>query len=300
MVRIAAFYFFAPVDEPTALRDRMLAVAQRLDLKGAVLVATEGINGTVAGTGRAVEAFLDEVRADPRFAAMRASGSTADRSPFHRLRVQVREEIVAMRAGQIDVTASTGIKVAPADWDELIARPDVTVVDTRNHFEVVAGSFPGAIDPGTGSFNEFAAWVEEAGLDRDLPVAMFCTGGIRCEKASAWMVEQGFTEVYQLAGGILSYLEDVPIERQSWQGECVVFDARRTVDRSREAGTIELCHTCSMPVLDPTAPEYEPGVQCPICAERLDDATRARFRERRRQIELAERRGKRHVGPRPI
>ena len=233
-VLVSAFYCFAPVDEPSALRAELLEQCCARDVRGTILVAPEGVNGTIAGAEDGVRSVVEYIRGLAGFAEMRAKEAAADRVPFQRLKVRLKREIVTFRQPNVDPTARVGTYVTPEEWNALIRREDVTVIDCRNAFEVEHGTFEGSVDPRTRSFSEFAEWVRrDAELDRERPVAMFCTGGIRCEKATSFMIDEGFTEVYHLHGGILRYLDAVPESESLWEGECFVFDERVSVGHDR-------------------------------------------------------------------
>lgn len=298
-IHVAALYRFARFPEPAALRPPLLALCASLGVKGTLLLAREGINGTIAGAAPAVEAVLAHVRALPGCATLEAKHSEATIMPFHRLKVRVKREIVTMGEPSVDPLAGTGRYVKPADWNALIDDPDTIVIDTRNAYEVKVGSFAGAVDPGTASFSDFPGW---ARTHRDglagRKIAMFCTGGIRCEKATAFLRAAGLDDVHHLEGGILRYLAEVPAAESRWQGECFVFDERVTVGHGLAAGTHALCHACRMPVSreERASPRYVEGVSCPACHDSRDDAQQARYAERHRQERLAALRGEVHVG----
>lgn len=301
-IHIAALYCFAPFPEPGAVRDALHAFCLERGIKGTLLIAHEGINGTVAGDAAAIAALLDHVRALPGCADLTVRRSTASAPPFHRLKVRVKREIVTMGV-PVDAAADAGTHVDPAQWNALIADPDTIVIDTRNDYEVRIGSFAGAVDPGTRSFAEFPDWFR---ANRDTlmagksapKVAMFCTGGIRCEKATAFLKGEGVADVFHLKGGILNYLETVAPAESAWAGECFVFDERVAVGHGLAAGSHELCRGCRMPVsaADRASPLYEEGVSCPACHGTRNDAQRAGYAERHRQERLAEARGEAHVG----
>ncbi|WP_298091758.1 rhodanese-related sulfurtransferase [uncultured Sphingomonas sp.] len=303
MIRVCALYRFARFPDPAALRLPLLAVAEAAGIKGTLLLAGEGINGTIAGGHDAVEAVLAHIRGLPGCADLEVKDSTAAAMPFHRLKVRLKAEIVSMGVAGIDPTREVGTYVAPADWNALIAEPDTLVIDTRNDYEVAIGTFANAVDPGTASFRDFPQWFRDhrdkllAGKAR---VAMFCTGGIRCEKATAFLKAEGVDAVYHLDGGILKYLETVPEDESSWSGECFVFDHRVAVRHGLEQGEHLLCHGCRLPVspADRASPLYEEGVSCPACHGVRDDAARASAAERHRQEMLARARGRAHVGAR--
>ncbi|MFV1971783.1 MAG: rhodanese-related sulfurtransferase [Acidimicrobiia bacterium] len=298
MFHIAAFYLFADLPDHETLRDRLVALGAEGDVKGTVLVASEGVNGTIAGPKEEVEAFLDLLRSDQRLAALEEKWSTAEEDPFLRLKVRLKKEIVTLRVGEVDSINNTGTHVPPADWNELISDPDTIVIDSRNDYEYVIGTFANAVNPETRRFGEFPAWIESQPDIKDKKLAMFCTGGIRCEKGTAFLKEQGFEEVYQLEGGILKYLEVVDPEESLWDGECYVFDRRVSVGHGLVPGDLEVCPNCNT-VLDTDArarPEYRAGVNCPACHDTITEIRAARFAERQKQIELAAERGELHLG----
>ena len=303
MFTVAALYRFAPFADPAALRGPLLAACREAGVQGTLLLAHEGINGTIAGPAAGIEAVLDHIRALPGCAAIDVKLSTAAAPPFHRLKVRLKREIVTMGRPDVAPAEGTGRYVAPADWNALITAPDVAVIDTRNAYEVAIGSFAGAVDPGTGSFRDFPAWWQaNAGRFAGKRIAMFCTGGIRCEKSTNYLIGQGVTEVYHLRGGILKYLEEVPQEESLWRGACFVFDNRVSVGHGLREGPHVLCHACRLPLApEETAhPDYEPGVACPHCADRTTAADKDRFRERQRQVTLARARGEAHLGGPPL
>ncbi|OYY72457.1 rhodanese domain-containing protein [Sphingomonas sp. 28-63-12] len=299
MFTVAALYRFARFDDPAALRPALLAACEASGIKGTILLAREGINGTIAGSAAAIATVIAHVRSLPGCADTEVKYSTAEAMPFHRLKVRLKREIVTMGQPDIDPLGGVGTYVAPADWNALIDSPDTIVIDTRNDYEVQVGSFAGAIDPATASFSEFPDWFRaHRGELADKKIAMFCTGGIRCEKATAFLKAEGLDEVYHLKGGILKYLEEVPADQSRWQGECFVFDERVAVGHGLTAGSHALCRACRMPV-SPEArqsPHYVEGVSCPACHDSRDEAQRAGYAERHRQVKLAEARGEAHVG----
>jgi len=302
-IRVAALYRFARFAEPAALRAPLLEACEASGIKGTLLLAREGINGTIAGTPEAIERILAHIRALPGCAGLEVKDSTAETMPFHRMKVRLKREIVTMGEPDIDPLQGVGHYVAPSDWNALIEQSDTILIDTRNDYEVKIGSFTGAIDPHTHSFRDFPAWFR-ANRDTLLEgaaqpkIAMFCTGGIRCEKATAFLKAEGLDEVYHLEGGILKYLEDVPPEQSRWEGECFVFDERVAVTHGLGAGTHALCRGCRMPVSpeDCASPLFEEGVSCPACHATRDETQRAGYAERHRQTLLASARGKDHVG----
>jgi UPF0176 protein len=301
-VRIAALYRFARFDDPAAIRARLETVAADAGIRGTLLVAHEGINGTIAGDDAGVETVLAAIRALPGCADLTPKFAEAAAMPFHRLKVRLKREIVTMGVPDIDPLDDVGTYVAPADWNALIDDPDTVVIDTRNDYEVAVGSFAGAVDPGTASFRDFPAWVEaHRGKLAGKRVAMFCTGGIRCEKATAYLKREGVDDVFHLDGGVLRYLEEMPAADSRWQGECFVFDERVAVGHALAAGTHVLCRGCRMPVsaAERASPLFVEGISCPRCHATRDAARQAGYAERHRQVRIAEARGDTHVGKRP-
>ena len=295
---IAALYRFVRLDDHPSLQQPLLDFLLEHEIRGTLLLAAEGINGTVAGTPQAIDALLAYLRRDPRLADLDCKLSYADERPFYRSRVKLKREIVTMGVDTID-PGQGGTYVDPKDWNALISDPEVTLIDTRNDYESAIGSFDGAIHPNTKSFREFPQYVA-ANLDpaKQRKVAMFCTGGIRCEKSTAYLRQQGFDEVYHLRGGILRYLEEVPEQESMWQGECFVFDNRVSVNHALEKGSYDQCHACRLPITeaDKQSDKYQPGVSCPACHDSRNDDERARYRERERQMCLARERGEQHIG----
>ncbi len=298
-VVVCALYKFAVLNDYEALRQPLLDLMLAKDVHGTLLLAREGINGTIAGSREGIDAVKAWIAADERFDGIDYKESFVDIQPFKRTKVKLKKEIVTMGVEGIDPRRIVGTYVAPKDWNDLISDPDVVLVDTRNQYEVEIGTFKNAVNPATDTFREFPDYVKQH-LDpvKHRKVAMFCTGGIRCEKSTAFLKEQGFDEVYHLQGGILKYLEEVPEEQSLWQGECFVFDDRVTVNHRLERGGYDQCHACRRPITeeDKQRPEYEQGVSCHQCFESLTEEQRARFAERERQMRLAEQRGEAHVG----
>ena len=299
-LRVTALYRFARFADPTALRDPLARLCEENGVRGTILLAPEGINGTIAGAPDAIERVLDHIRTLPGCADIEVKDSHAETMPFHRMKVRLKREIVTMGEPDIDPLQDVGHYVPPAEWNALIDAPGTILIDTRNDYEVAIGTFSGAIDPKTHSFRDFPAWFRE---HRDEfatapKIAMFCTGGIRCEKATAFLKAEGLDEVYHLEGGILKYLEQVPAADSRWEGECFVFDQRVAVTHGLEIGSHALCHACRMPVSpgDRASPFYVEGVSCPACHATRDEAQRASYAERHRQERLAEARGEAHVG----
>ncbi|MBS1239359.1 MAG: rhodanese-related sulfurtransferase, partial [Proteobacteria bacterium] len=302
-VCIAALYQFAPYPDPAALRAPLADLCRAEGVKGTLLLAPEGINGTIAGTDAAIARVLDHIRTLPGCAELEVKFSRAPSMPFHRMKVRLKREIVTMGQPDINPLAGAGTYVAPEDWNALIAEPGTIVIDTRNDYEVAIGRFAGAIDPRTKSFSEFPAWFgaeRERLLGNAKPpkVAMYCTGGIRCEKSTAFLKSQGVEEVYHLKGGILKYLETVPEGESLWQGECFVFDRRVSVGHGLAQGSYGLCHACRRP-LDAaarTSPLFAEGISCPACHGERSAKQRARYAERQKQEHLAGERGEAHIG----
>jgi len=297
-VVVAALYKFATLENYRELREPLLQVCIDANVRGSLLLAHEGINGTLAGSRDGIDAVLDYLRADPRLVDIEHKESFDAEQPFLRMKVKLKKEIVTLGVDDIDPNLLVGKYVDARDWNALISDPDVLVIDTRNDYEVEIGTFQHALNPNLQTFREFPQYVQQFDPGKHKKVAMFCTGGIRCEKASAYMLRQGFDEVYHLKGGILKYFEEVPAEQSLWQGECFVFDNRVAVNHQLEKGAYELCHACGWGVddSDRASPLYEAGVSCPRCQATLTEEQKARFRERRKQIELAALRGEKHLG----
>jgi UPF0176 protein len=299
MYIVAALYHFTRFADPAALRGPLQELCRARAISGTLLLAGEGINGTIAGDRAGIDAVLAHIRALPGCADLEWKESTAVDAPFHRMKVRLKREIVTMGQPDIDPVSRVGHYVDPADWNDLISAPDVAVIDTRNDYEVAIGTFDGAIDPQTKSFGEFPVWWE-ANKHRfhNKRIAMFCTGGIRCEKSTNYLMGQGVEEVYHLKGGILKYLEEVPQDASKWDGECFVFDGRVSVGHGLAEGTHILCHGCRRPLLpeDRNHPAYEDGVACHHCVDETTEEDKARFRERQKQIALARARGEAHLG----
>ena len=296
---VCALYHFVRLDDYEALRKPLLDLMQGHEVRGTLLLAAEGINGTIAGTREGIDAVLAWLTSDARLADLDYKESYDESIPFYRSKVKLKKEIVTMGVTGIDPNRKVGTHVEPKDWNKLISSPDVLLIDTRNDYEVQIGTFKGALNPQTETFREFPRYVKEH-LDpqRHRKVAMFCTGGIRCEKSTAYLKENGFDEVYHLKGGILKYLEEVDEKDSLWQGECFVFDNRVSVNHSLEKGSFDQCHACRLPITeqDKTSALYEKGVSCPHCHDRHSASEKAQFRERQRQIELAAERGEFHLG----
>ena len=296
---VCALYHFVILEDFESLRDPLHKVMDENDVKGTLLLAKEGINGTIAGTREGVDAVLSWLRKDPRLAKVDTKESYDTDIPFYRTRVKLKKEIVTMGIDTIDPNHIVGTYVKPTDWNDLISDPEVLLIDTRNEYEVAIGTFKDAINPSTETFREFPEYAKQ-NLDskKHKKVAMFCTGGIRCEKSTAYLKSQGFDEVYHLEGGILKYLEEVPADKSLWEGECFVFDNRVSVNHDLEKGSYDQCHACRMPITedDKNHQHFLHGVSCHHCHDVTDEVQKQRYIERQKQIELAQLRGEEHIG----
>lgn len=296
---VCALYKFVTLKDYEQLRQPLLDVMLKNEVRGTLLLAEEGINGTVAGSRSGIDALLAWLTSDARFADISYKESYDEGTPFNRTKVKLKKEIVTMGVEGIDPKHVVGTYVKPNEWNDLISDPDVLLVDTRNNYEVDIGTFKNAVNPQTETFREFPEYVDKH-LDptKHKKVAMFCTGGIRCEKSTAFLKEKGFDEVYHLEGGILKYLEEVPEENSLWEGECFVFDNRVAVDHKLEKGQYDQCNACRYPITeqDKLSEHYVVGVSCPSCFDKSSDEQKARYAERQRQIDLASQRGEEHVG----
>ena len=296
---VCGLYRFAKIDDPVALQHQLRELLNNHAIKGTLLVAAEGINGTVAGRRQAIDILQRWLKQDERFAGIVFNESETLDAPFLRTRVKLKKEIVNMGVEDIHPNQLVGTYVKPEDWNELISSTDVITIDTRNDYEVQIGSFKHAVNPDTCSFREFPKYVaSHLDKNRDKKVAMFCTGGIRCEKSTAYLKSLGFEKVYHLEGGILNYLEKIDATDSLWQGECFVFDERVTVDHDLQPGSYDQCHACRMPISDDDkdSEAYERGISCPHCSDQKSDADRERFGERELQMRLAKARGESHIG----
>jgi UPF0176 protein len=296
---VVAMYLFVRIPDFEAIQPKLLAFCRGQEIKGTLLLAEEGINGTVAGTREGIDALLNYLKSDERLAGIEHKEALSDDLPFHRMKVKLKKEIVTMGQPNIKPIDTAEVRVEPKDWNALISDPEVLVLDTRNDYEIQIGTFKNAISPDTTNFREFPDYVKDK-LDpaKNKKVAMFCTGGIRCEKACAYMKEQGFDEVYQLNGGILKYLEEVESEESLWEGECFVFDSRVSVDHELAEGSYHQCFACRRPVSndDMQSEDYMKGVSCPRCIDETTEDQRSNFGERQHQVELAEQRNEKHIG----
>ena len=299
MITIAAFYHFTRFDDADALRPVVRALCSEQDVKGTILFASEGLNGTIAGSRAGIDVVLAHLASLPGCSALERKESFSETQIFGKIKVRLKREIVTMGQPDVDPLARVGSYVQAADWNDLIAQDDVAVIDTRNDYEVAIGTFDGAIDPETSTFGQFPAWWE-ANKHRfhNKKIAMFCTGGIRCEKSTNYLLGQGVEDVYHLKGGILKYLEEVPEAQSTWQGDCFVFDNRVSVGHGLKVGEHTLCHACRRPLFpeDMMRAEFTVGVSCHQCVDETSDADKDRFRERQKQIELSRKRGEEHMG----
>lgn len=299
MYTIAALYHFTRFDDPAAIKPELLDLCNSVGVQGTLLLAREGINGTIAGSRTGIDAVLTHIRALPGCDDLVWKESHASKPPFNRMKVRLKREIVTMGQPDVDPRARVGHYVKPADWNELIQSPDVAVIDTRNDYEVAIGTFEGAVDPETRSFGEFPEWWEQnKHRFHNKRIAMFCTGGIRCEKSTNYLLGQGVEDVFHLHGGILKYLEDVPASESTWDGECFVFDSRVSVGHGLAEGPHMLCFACRRPIMpeDTKRADFEAGVSCYHCKNETSDDDKTRFRERQKQIALSSARGEQHIG----
>jgi len=296
---VSAFYLFARIESPEALRKTLLRLVGRFNILGTMLVAPEGINGTVAGARRETDQLFDAIREDPRLRNLQTKESYCAEAPFLRAKVKLKKEIVTMGQPDLDPVHDAGKYVAPEDWNALIQDPSVMLIDTRNDYEVEVGTFQGALNPETQSFRDFPDYAARTlPANKDQKIAMFCTGGIRCEKSTAYLKSQGYAEVYHLDGGILKYLETVPKAESLWQGACFVFDERVAVDHDLQPAGYTQCHACRRPLTDAdlTLASYTQGLSCRYCIGQLTPDQQARFAEREKQVQLAKARGDAHIG----
>lgn len=297
--RVAALYKFVSLPDYIRLREPLQNMCDLLGIKGTLLLAEEGLNGTIAGISTSISEIIEFLRADPRLSDLDVKYSSAEDMPFYRMKVRLKREIVTMGVDGVDPNKTVGTYVNPSDWNALISDPDTILIDTRNDYEVGIGTFQGAVNPNTKTFREFPDWVEANRDSINKPkVAMFCTGGIRCEKASSFMLENGFDDVYHLKGGILKYLETQPSSQSLWEGDCFVFDQRVAVTHGLEESEYDQCFACRRPITEneKQRPEYEKGVSCHHCHHEMTETQKAAFAERQKQIALAKKRGETHIG----
>ena len=298
-VVICALYKFTCLIDFKALQSPLLQLMKAHHVRGTLLLASEGINGTISGSGEAINIVINELNKDNRLNPLECKISLHYSSPFKRTRVKLKKEIVTMGVEGVDPKRVTGTYIEPKNWDQLIEDPDVLLIDTRNEYEVQVGTFKNAISPNTKIFREFPDYVKQnLSPDKHKKIAMFCTGGIRCEKSTAYLKEQGFNEVYHLKGGILKYLEEIPESDSSWEGECFVFDDRVTVNHRLKKGSYDQCHACRLPITseDKDSEFYRKGVSCPHCFNAHTEQQKTRFMEREKQMKLAKQRGETHLG----
>lgn len=296
---VSALYKFVDLENFEELRKPLLKLMEKYQVKGTLLLAKEGINGTIAGNRKGIDALLSWLRSDPRFKDLQTKESYEQKIPFYRSKVKLKKEIVTMGVDSIDPKKIVGTYVKPQDWNALITDPDVLLIDTRNDYEVKIGGFKGAVNPETVSFREFPQYVKgQLDPNKHKKVAMYCTGGIRCEKSTAYLKEQGFKEVFHLQGGVLKYLEEIPVDQSLWQGECFVFDNRVAVNHNLEKGQYDQCYACRYPITDDDkkSDQYQQGVSCPHCFDKVNEQQRRCFEEREKQVQLAKQRGEEHIG----
>ncbi len=299
---VAALYKFTRLDQYAALQSPLRKMMEKYQVRGTLLLAHEGINGTIAGSREGVDKVIEWLQTQPGLGQIERKESVTDRPPFKRTKVKLKREIVTMGIDDIDPNQSVGTYVEPNDWNALLDDPDVLLIDTRNEYEIEVGTFDQAINPHTETFREFPEFAQRhLAAYKHRKVAMFCTGGIRCEKSTALLKQQGFDKVFHLKGGILKYLEQIPQQQSKWSGECFVFDDRVTVDHQLQAGSYDQCHACRMPIsqTDKASPHYQKGVSCSRCYDKVSSEDKLRFAERQRQIELAAARGEDHIGANP-
>ena len=296
---VTTFYKFVDLEDLPALQAKLVQKGEQLEVFGTILLAQEGINSTIAAAPSNLDAFMGFLRSFKPFADLEEKRSEAHEAPFLRFKVRLKKEIVTIGIPEVDPNKEVGTYVNPEDWNKLLDDPETILIDTRNDYEVAIGKFEGAIDPETPSFRDFPKWAQEH-LERrpDQKIAMYCTGGIRCEKATSLLKHLGYDNVYHLKGGILKYLETVPEEASKWKGSCFVFDQRVGLGHGLEQSDYDLCHGCRYPLTpqDREDPRFEEGVSCPRCADSLDEEKKARLRERQKQVLLARQRGEVHLG----
>ena len=300
-ILVATLYKFFKVDDLVALQDQLYAICNKNNVMGTILIANEGVNGTISAKPREIEKTLISIQKDDRFSEIEIKYSSTNKQPFHKMRVRLKKEIVTIGLPEINPNKTVGTYVKPEEWNDIISDPDVILIDTRNKFEIKIGSFKNALDPRTTSFRDFPEWVKKFKQDKtntNKKIAMYCTGGIRCEKASSLMKEEGFNEVYHLQGGILKYLEKIEKEKSLWEGECFVFDDRVCLTENLEVGSYKMCFACRMPITEDELNDdrYEEGISCLYCYDKTTKDKKERFESRQKQIELSKLRGEKHIG----
>ncbi|MDA8852357.1 rhodanese-related sulfurtransferase [Hyphomicrobiales bacterium] len=300
-ILVATLYKFFKVDDLVALQDQLYEICNKNNVMGTILIANEGVNGTISAKPREIEKTLISIQKDDRFSEIEIKYSSTNKQPFHKMRVRLKKEIVTIGLPEINPNKTVGTYVKPEEWNDIISDPDIILIDTRNKFEIKIGSFKNALDPRTTSFRDFPEWVKKFKQDKtntNKKIAMYCTGGIRCEKASSLMKEEGFNEVYHLQGGILKYLEQVEKEKSLWEGECFVFDDRVCLTENLEVGSYKMCFACRMPITEDELNDdrYEEGISCLYCYDKTTKDKKERFESRQKQIELSKLRGEKHIG----
>ena len=299
-ILVAALYKFVEIDDLLSLQSNLYEICEKNNIMGTILIANEGINGTISGKNNEINQTISLLKSDKRFANIEIKYSSTDKQPFHRMKVRLKKEIVTIGLPEINPNKKVGTYVKPDDWNDLISDPNVVVIDTRNKYETKIGSFQNALDPETSSFREFPDWVKKFKSSKEnanKKIAMFCTGGIRCEKASSLMKEEGFEDVYHLQGGILKYLETIDKENSLWNGECFVFDQRVCLTDELEVGSYKMCFACRMPITEEEMQneKYIEGISCIYCYDKTTKEKKERFGSRQRQILLAKERGEKHL-----
>ena len=300
-ILVAALYKFVEISDLLSLQDNLYNICEENNIMGTILIADEGINGTISGKQNEIKETISSLTNDDRFSNIEIKYSSTDKQPFHRMKVRLKKEIVTIGLPEINPNKKVGKYVKPEDWNKLISDPNVVVIDTRNKYETKIGSFQNALDPETSSFREFPDWVKKFKNSEDntnKKIAMFCTGGIRCEKASSLMKEEGFEDVYHLQGGILKYLETIDKENSLWNGECFVFDQRVCLTDELEVGSYKMCFACRMPITEEEMQneKYIEGISCIYCYDKTTEEKKERFGSRQKQILLAKERGEKHLG----
>ena len=300
-ILVAALYKFVEIDDLLSLQSNLYEICEKNNIMGTILIANEGINGTISGKNNEINQTISLLKSDKRFANIEIKYSSTDKQPFHRMKVRLKKEIVTIGLPEINPNKKVGTYVKPEDWNDLISDPNVIVIDTRNKYETKIGSFQNALDPETSSFREFPDWVKKFKSSKEnanKKIAMFCTGGIRCEKASSLMKEEGFEDVYHLQGGILKYLETIDKENSLWNGECFVFDQRVCLTDELEVGSYKMCFACRMPITEEEMQneKYIEGISCIYCYDKTTKEKKERFGSRQKQILLAKERGEKHLG----